>query len=269
MPRHNLCPNPAVGVDVTGWVGGSTPVRTPVAGFPRPNVARYTAGTFLETPRAAVSPGQTITLSFYVQFPNAALNVGGNTYIAWHRANGSDISFDAASYLTNINAILRIDRTGTAPAEAASVSIVLDGTNFGSQTCDITALLAEPVGTLDTYADGDTPNWIWDGTPGLSTSSESPDQTINPDSISSTQSVGSPSLTPGPIGINPDGVPSAELVGSPTLMPGPVTIAPVGIASTASVGGPIVGRHTAPTSLAPHAVGGVHSLPPVPARLPS
>jgi hypothetical protein len=268
MPRRNLCPNPAVGVDVTGWAGSSTPTRTAVGGFLRPTVARYTAGTFLETPRSAVSPGDVVTLSLYIQFPTFALNSSGNTYIAWQRLDGSNISFDSAGYVTTLNNVTRLDRTATAPAQAATVSLVLDGSNFASNPVDVTAMLVELVGTLDTYADGDSANWVWDGTAGLSPSRESPDQTLTPDSIASTVTVAAPTLTPGAVTVAPDGITSGATVGSPSLTPGPVTISPASIPSAASVGSPVVGRHTAPTTLAPHPVGGVTSLAPTPAPLP-
>lgn len=268
VPRHNLCPNPAAGVDVTGWAGSNAPTRAAVAGFVRPFVARYTVGTFLETPRSAATPGQVVTLSLYLRFPNAGLNVSGNSYVAWHRANGSDISFDTAGYTTVVNGVLRVVRTGTAPAETASVSLIVDGPAFSSQTCEVTALLVEVAPGTDTYADGDTAGWVWDGTAGLSPSSESPDVTVTPDSIASTEVVGAPTLTPGAIAVTPDSVASAEVVGSPTLTPGPVTISPASIPSAAAVGSPTVGSHTAPHSLPPHLVGVVRSLPPRPARLP-
>lgn len=242
MPRHNLCPNPAVDVDVTGWAGDSTPTRVALAGFPRPFGAHYGAGTYLETPKSTVIAGTVYTFSGYVQYPTFALSMNGNTYIAWYRSNGTAISYDQLAFSSNLNNVTRFVRTGTAPTDAVSASIIIDGTSLTSNPADITAVLVEAAPAVDTYADGNTIGWGWDGVAGLSTSSESlpADQDITPTSIGPDSIVGSPVISPGPVTVAPASVAPSSMVGSPTVLAGAATVAPPSIASTATVGIPTV-----------------------------
>ncbi|MGW4422535.1 hypothetical protein [Streptosporangium sp. NPDC004631] len=170
--RHNLCTNPALGVDVTGWGGGSTPARTAVTGFARPWAARYTAGTFMSTAPtnvSAVTPGLDYTLAIYVRV--ATFNVGaGAIYIEWINAGGSGFGYPSANFTASIGAVTRVSITGTAPANAVAARVIIDGINYNINTTDFTALLIEQTGTLGTYFDGDSTNGSWDGTPGLSAS---------------------------------------------------------------------------------------------------
>lgn len=170
MPRHNACPNPAVSVDTTGWGGNATPTRTAVTGFLRSFAARYSGASFIETPRGAVTAGAIVTLSVYARV-NGALPSTIRSYIAWYTAGGSAISFDSQSHPDLAAAVVtRLARTGTAPALAAAASLIFD--NFGG-ILDFTAMLTELADSALPYADGDSEGWEWDGTPGVSASSES------------------------------------------------------------------------------------------------
>lgn len=193
--RHNLCPNPAVGVDITGgtpettWGGDSTPSRVTAIGFERSFAAHYSGGSFARTPRAAITQGDTVSLGMSIRFPTAALNIGGHTYITWYRANGTDLDYDQANFVTNLANVLRVTRAGVvAPAGAAFVGFILDGPSFTSLPLDATALLVEQGDVANAYADGDTSGWGWDGTAGLSTSSEIPVSTGLPGRVSGVQS---------------------------------------------------------------------------------
>lgn len=167
--RHNTCINPALANDVSGWAGGSTPVQTTVTGFGRTTAARYTTGTFLTTASGAAVPASTYTLSAYVR--SASFSISGNLYIEWLNAGAGVISDTAGSpYSAPLNTVTRLSITGVAPALTASCRLILDGVNFAVTTCDVTMLLIEQVGTLDTYFDGATPGATWDGTPGNSAS---------------------------------------------------------------------------------------------------
>lgn len=172
MTRHNLCPNPALGVDVTGWAGAAAPTRTAVTGFIRDWAARYQPPpSFMETPRCAVTAGLAYTLSFYARVTTAFSDSTINSYIGWYNAGGSAISFDSLA-LANLpnGVVVRRQRTGTAPVGAVAVNLVLD--TIGGNFVDLTALLVEQDPSAQAYADGDTAGWAWDGTVGLSPSSE-------------------------------------------------------------------------------------------------
>lgn len=169
--RHNLCPNPAVGVDVTGFSGG--PTKTATGGFLRDNVARYTSGTFLTTPRSLVGsiiPGNQHTFSLYLRFATfGGLSSSGTFYIGWYKSDGSTIQFDPFPYLTDVNNVTRFDHTLSAPPLASMADITIDGSDFSSNPCDVGCILYEE-GSLDSYFDGDSLNASWDGTAGLSPS---------------------------------------------------------------------------------------------------
>jgi hypothetical protein len=172
--RHNTCPNPALSVNATGWSGSAVPTRAAVSGFLRPWAARYVPVSFIETPRAAVAPGLVWTLSLYAQLNSAFATVSISSYIAWYNASGGSIQFDTLSLPQLANGVTtRLVRTGTAPALAATASLIFDGTGSLHNWIDFTAMLVEQTDGANPYADGDSDGWEWDGTSGLSSSSES------------------------------------------------------------------------------------------------
>jgi hypothetical protein len=190
-----------------------------------------------------VTPGVVHTISGYIQFPTFALNMNGSTYLAWYRANGTNISYDQAPFSSDLDNVTRFIRTGTAPVDAATVSLILDGANMATNPADVTAILVEAASGEDVYADGNTAGWAWDGTAGLSPSSElaSPDQEVTPSSIASGALIGQPDLTAGLVSISPASVASSSALGQPALAAGAVTLLPVSIAPTVAVGAPTVG----------------------------
>ncbi|MCK2219707.1 hypothetical protein MF672_038820 [Actinomadura sp. ATCC 31491] len=167
--RHNLCVNPCLTNNATGWGGEATPARAAVTGFDRPNAAEYTAGTFIRTAGGAAVAGQEYTLSVYVR-PNNAFSAGGNIYVEWRNASDGVISYSNGSYSLTANVVTRASVTATAPAGAATAQIILDGTNYTVTTVHATMCLIEAGSVLGDYFDGDSPSAAWDGTPGNSSS---------------------------------------------------------------------------------------------------
>lgn len=181
MPRRNLCPNPALGApgvpDDTGWSpGDGAGSAVTVSGFDRANAYRVTSGSFCKTPRSAVTVGQAYTVSLYGRSLTAADDTV-QFVLQWLRSDDSVISsvggvvpggFPAAG------TIIRCAATGTAPATAARCEAVLFDYNAGFSSIELTMCLVEETATLDTYADGATTGWVWDATPGTSTSAEVP-----------------------------------------------------------------------------------------------
>lgn len=175
MGRRNLCPNPAVGIDLTDWSGSNTPTREAVAGFVRPNAARYLATyAFARTPRSAVTEGLTYTFSVYLRITSVFLSGSIGSYIAWYTdVNGSGSQFDALTLGPyDTNTVVRLVRTGTAPAGKTYADLIFDSWGTNQTHLDFTAMLVEQSGSEFGYADGDSPGWVWDGTAGLSTSTE-------------------------------------------------------------------------------------------------
>lgn len=168
VTRHNACTNPALTVNATGWGGASVPVRADVTAetFGRQFAARYTTGSFAQTPVGAVTGAQTYTLSAFVR-PDGAASGGNACYIEWKNAAGS-ASYTSGAYSWTGSAITRATITGAAPADAVTASLITDIP--GGRTVDVTMALIEQVGAADTYFDGATPGATWDGTAGNSAS---------------------------------------------------------------------------------------------------
>lgn len=175
MPRRNLCPNPAMGANASGWSSNGTLARaTDVVGMPVTTGGRWTSNGFVQTPTGVVTPGQVVTASFYLgNFSGFAAN-GKTLYMAFTRsAGGDDFSqTDTVSYAAS-GVTGRMSITKTAPALATGVFLVIDGINGaggGSGHMDISSVLYEIAPALDTYFDGDSAGASWDGTPDNSTS---------------------------------------------------------------------------------------------------
>lgn len=170
--RRNLCLNPALDIDITGWSGGSTPTRTSVTGFGRSWAAEYTAGTYASTAAtatSAVTVGLSYTVSVYVRSNVFQVN-SGNIYIEWINGGGSGFGYPAAGYTVPANTPTRASVTATAPSGAVACRAIVDGINFPISSGDFTMVLIEQTDTLGSYFDGNTASASWDGTPGLSSS---------------------------------------------------------------------------------------------------
>lgn len=172
--RHNLCPNPACKNDTTGWGGNSTFARTTsITGTPRSTGITWTGNGFSQPPTGVVAPGDVVTVSFYIK-NNTGLTVTARTvFVAYTRSAGGD-TFPESFTVTpgTTGSIVRGSFTcAAAPALATGIYLVIDQLNGTSGTgFDITAVLYEKVGALDTYFDGDSAGGSWDGADGNSAS---------------------------------------------------------------------------------------------------
>lgn len=166
--RHNLCANPALKNNNTGWAGdGGAPAATSVTGFVRSTGARYTAGTTVSSATGTVTEGVQYTLSCYAKPSN---NTSGTAFIEWTKSGGGH-SYDSAAYSLTAGAVGRVEVTATAPTDAVTAGLILSGANYASNTTDVTATLIEAAaGPAGTYFDGDTATASWDGADGNSAS---------------------------------------------------------------------------------------------------
>jgi hypothetical protein len=167
--RQNLCPNPALKVSNSGWAGSSTPTRsTGLTGLPRTTGAHYSINGYASTPACAASAGVTYTASLYFQ-NNTSTPLGSKTvYFVWKKP-GDD--FGTTKTVSLPTGVTRIDFTATSPAGTTGFYLLVDSFDASiGGGCDLTAVLFEQVGALDSYFDGDTSGASWDGTNGLSTS---------------------------------------------------------------------------------------------------
>lgn len=197
MSRQNLCPNPAAKNNATGYAGSGTPVRAtdfPTPANPRSTGVRTSNAGFMQCATAACAPGDVFTASFYGHNGSASdFDFGHTVYVAYTRSSGGDTFPQTQGFATGaVGTTARFSITANpAPALATGVYLLWDSLQAGY---GMTGVLLEKVGALDTYADGDTSGWVWDGANGNSTSSES----------TSTTPVGSTLSTPwavrGPVG---------------------------------------------------------------------
>lgn len=169
--RTNLSTNPSLTNNVTGWGGGSTPVRaTGATGFPRSTIAQYTTGTFMQTSVGAALPNDVCSVSLYIR-PNGG-TASGTFYFVWQRSSGGDdFSHTVATGTLPADTVSRLSFANlTAPANTTGLYILVDGINFGARPCDFTAVLLEKAATIGTFFDGDSPGGAWTGAAGNSTS---------------------------------------------------------------------------------------------------
>lgn len=169
VARHNLCINPALKVNATGWGGnGTAPIRTDVTAenFGTQWAARYNSGSFIQTPTGTVVGSTTYTLSAYM-FPSGVGTGGNQVYVEWRNASNA-ATYANVSYLWTAGAVNRAVITATSPADAVSASIIMDIPT--GRDVDVTMVLIEPAAAADFYFDGDSLGGSWDGTAGNSAS---------------------------------------------------------------------------------------------------
>ena len=167
MTRHNACPNPACGANVTGWSGGGgAPVRvTGVTGPPVSSAARYTTAGFVRLPTGVAAPGLAYTLSVYIKNNTGAFHFGKPMFFSCTRsAGGDDFQAGTDTPPMDIGATVRAVITRTTPALTTGVYLIIDSMpgDVGAGL-DLTAVLYEEGAAVDTYFDGNTEGAAWDG----------------------------------------------------------------------------------------------------------
>lgn len=209
--RRNIHPNPRVGVDVAGWSswlsGGAYTSSRQATGGPAGVASTWWKGVVTTAPTGSpalvqtrgsgtngipVTASTTYTFSAYA-FASRAPSSGVRIDVQWYTSNGTSIS-TTSSTTTGMSAGVwqRVSYTGAAPANAAFArpNVAFSGPQgvwIANDTYGATAVLAEAVGALDTYFDGDStvPSYVasWAGTAHasdsiLSTSGNSSDVTV-------------------------------------------------------------------------------------------
>jgi len=124
-----------------------------------------------------VNTGETYTMSAYLR-----PSITKQAQVGLYRKDSAGTAL-SREYLYNqvipANAWTRINATYTIPAGVASIHVVFDisGSLSGGATAwaigntlDITGMMITAGPTLYTYADGASPDWIWNGTANTSTS---------------------------------------------------------------------------------------------------
>lgn len=192
MTRRNLCPNPSAKVAGTGYSGTGAAARaTGLVGFPRTTGMTASGTGFIQSPTAACAAGDQIVVSLNA---SAGSVLGSKTvYAAFTRSAGGD-DFSQTFSVTVDTTVHRATFAATAPANATGVYLLLDGIVAGTT---MAAVMYEPGAVDGGYADGDTSGWVWDGTNGSSSSSESAgtDIPVTGTSLTTVSSSGTTSTT--------------------------------------------------------------------------
>lgn len=120
----------------------------------------------------AVNAGSTYTFSAFVR---ASVAIPHWIFIEWYDASNAKINpnTNGANVTVPANTWQRLSLTATAPANAVKAVMVwgpYSTTSVSGQTADFDGVMITEGATLYPYADGGSPNWIWNGPPNGSTS---------------------------------------------------------------------------------------------------
>lgn len=180
----NLITNPSFESGVTGWsvyVGVNTP--TQVTTNPSSGNARLAAigNNTVTNPRVQynlpVITGDTISVSVRErsdgQVPTTVL------FVIKTRLGGTETStpvMQTPAWAPDANGWIQVSATYTVPANVDSLSIepgLNTATNFIG-TLGVDSVIATKSSSVANFADGNSPNWVWNGTTNVSTSTGPP-----------------------------------------------------------------------------------------------
>lgn len=183
MARTNLCPNPALAVNATGWFGSAGWARaTGLTGFTRTTGWSGTSAGQQISPQGTTVANQAYTFSAFAKATTGGADVVVG--INWYQAGSYRSSSTEVSFTLDAGEVTRVWVTATSPPNTDSALLTID-TPGGQGAVQITQVLYEQSAALNPWFDGSSPGGSWTGTAGNSTS------TIPDDA----QQAGSDSLT--------------------------------------------------------------------------
>ena len=191
-PVENLVRNPKLATTSTDWAigvgtGAAASASSHMTGGPIPGAASYRRMTWTTAPTTGavnqtnsststnlIEENKTYTISVYMRpswatttrLTGAVVDSANTTLVSWATA---DIAHPAGQWI-------RRSITGTAPAGSNRIIIYSYAAAGGNprpaigDTFEVTGYQITEGSTLYEYADGDSPNWAWSGTPNVSTS---------------------------------------------------------------------------------------------------
>jgi len=173
----NLALNPDIEVDVTGYAAvnaGLTRVSTGQSGSWHLAVTRVATGgdSYSAYPLTGFAiPGNVFTVSYWAK-GNGTTALSSTSFV--QEVGGSSRNYGS---IINAGTVIpstwtRYTVTFTAPADASSTfRLILRTGATANDLVDYDALMVTSGPTVYTYADGDSPGWVWNGTANNSTSS--------------------------------------------------------------------------------------------------
>lgn len=184
----NLVRNPVAANNATDWIatastgGAPTGARITAQTTPLTGVTTAYRATLSGTPAtwwrvqnsqpAPVTAGATYTFSSYVR---SSVTGGTGVIIIWMDSGGATVQENASTAISqSANTWARRSITFAAPAGAVSARLQAyapSGAGVAGATVDATGMMFVQSSTLANYADGNSTDWVWSGTPHASTSS--------------------------------------------------------------------------------------------------
>jgi prepilin-type N-terminal cleavage/methylation domain-containing protein len=186
----NLVPNPSVETNTTSWSaqyagGAGTIARMTDGGNTGSSYIRQTwttaptssgTGAWVQnSTNGVIAEGKTYTASAYLR-PSKAQRVA--VWIYWINSSGASIStISGTAQVAPAGSWTRVSVTATAPVGAVRFFVVpwsVTGTGYvpwvAGDYMDADSAMMTETGSVTTYADGTSSNWVWNGTVHGSTS---------------------------------------------------------------------------------------------------
>lgn len=169
---RNLAENPAGKNNATGMTGPGTPVRvTGVTGLSRTTGFRTTVDGYMQIDLGPVTVGQSYGVMFEAKNEGSVFEFGKTVYISYTTSGHGDQFVETPSHqlgaVGNVSRFEYVTNGALVPADALRMFLVFDSLHAGTT---VTALMLSPDGEIHKYGDGDTTDWVWDGTDGNSSS---------------------------------------------------------------------------------------------------
>lgn len=129
--------------------------------------------------RTGLQPGKTYTISATIRLVAALTgtlsNNGSRQITAWYTSAGGSYIKASGTQAPNAAGETRVSVTFSIPADATAAWLrFYDGAGLGGGSVWWDNIMITEGSTVYNFADGDSPGWVWNGTPNASTSTGSP-----------------------------------------------------------------------------------------------
>lgn len=168
----NLIKNPSFESGTSGWAARGTGVTigststssrsgssSVVIQMPSSVTQNDWGASMIPADRIEVVPGETLAFSAYFK-----TTAGASAFISiyWRNSGGSPIGAPQIGSIASSSSWVRSTLTATAPATAAGVDVYLASNTSNALYYADDAMVTRG-SALTAYADGNSPNWIWNG----------------------------------------------------------------------------------------------------------
>ncbi len=177
----NMVTNPSFTNDTASWINRGTGVtisrNTTAGNFRSSPASLFTQigtttqsdwGAAFATAYVNVTIGDTYSFSSYIKMAS-----GSSAYLTvlWRNSAGTALSYSIANTVT-ATSFTRSSISATAPPTAATAQVIISGA--GSSSFYVDDVMVTAGSTIYNFADGSSPDWVWNGTTNNSTSTGPP-----------------------------------------------------------------------------------------------